>query len=409
MVKIEKYKIYSFVVFVSILVTLTKTYVLLANLIGTSVGVITTLFFLINLFVIFKYIFLLKKRQGVLIFSIFIIFIPLFVSAINLQFSVNALFLQFFYFSQFIVGAIAIINFSSFLSKAIKIAIVINFIAGLFSMFNPQLFVSMASIINAGHFYGGRAVAFFLQPNSLGLATSIIYILYINICSSKSRSIMLPLIFLTTLLTGSRASIIILIILITINIAFNYQNFKKSFFKVINPTLKFIMVTAILIIIFFNTKYSDILFSDKNYSHLIERIEFFSKFDSDKISNDASLHHRYNFQKSYLKNIDHFILFGTGIGTQQEAKTAGLIKGSAHQAYLELLFQGGILYLLSYFTIILFLLNLYLKNKKQNKLKARFAFMLFSFVLIISFFSTGILSMRELFIAYGILLQYKYQ
>jgi O-antigen ligase len=407
MYKIKKRNIYSFLIFVTILVTLTKTYVVFAHFLGVSVAIITGLFFLINLFILTNHIFLFKNKKGLFILFQFLIIIPLFVSFINLNFSPSALLLQFFYFSQVGIGAVAVLGYRNTISKAVSVAIIVNFIAALASMFSPESFMAMGEIISARYFYGGRAIGFFLQPNSLGLATAVIYILMVFLCDKNKQLKLLPFVLITSILTGSRSAIIILMVLLLIKFWFMFREKKLSFSRIIKPVFKFSFLIAALVIIFLNTNYSRVLFEDIRYNQLISRIEFFLEFNSDKIQEDGSLADRAEYQRSYLNNLNSFILKGNGIGTQQDARAQNILKGSAHQAFLDILFQGGLFYLLSYLVVLFYILRIFIKNKKYDKYKARFALMVFAFMFIISFVSTGILNMRELYLTLGILIQYQ--
>ncbi len=406
MLKIKKSNIFRLLFLLTILVTLTKTYVVFAVAAGTSVGVITTLFFGLNIILILNNLKALEMKQGIFLFSVFIVFIPFIVSFVNFNFSLNALMLQLFYFSQVLIGVIAIKKYPLQLSNAVILAVLINFSFGVFSMFNPQFFIGMSEIINARSFYGGRAVSFFLQPNTLGLASVVLYILCKFLCSKKTQQLLSPLIILTTVLTGSRSSIIVLLVLLLLSLILTIRSGQFKIVKILKPVLNFSLIIIPILLLFFNSKYAEMLVSNKDYTQLIDRFEFFIDFSADKVENDQSLDDRFNYQKKYIKELPSFFILGNGIGTQQEAIHEGTLTGSAHQAYLEILFQGGIFYLLSYILILYYMLFVVWRNRTLNPLKSKLTFFLFSFVFIISLVSTGILSMRELFLAFGIMLQY---
>ena len=76
-------------------------------------------------------------------------------------------------------------------------------------------------------------------------------------------------------------------------------------------------------------------------------------------ANDASIIERRLKRTEYYKNIGENIAFGQGLGSQNTAQEMGLLLGAAHNQFLEILYQGGLLFLIIIITpCILIVINI---------------------------------------------------
>ena len=180
-------------------------------------------------------------------------------------------------------------------------------------------------------------------------------------------SVLLTVTFFVIIILNSRGAFItsFLVILIYFFIKFilsNKNNFKLKFVKSI-----FIIIPIILSILLSNG-----FLSSK------EQNSFFNRASTISIStNDGSVNQRLRFYKHALSSISKNIFFGIGIGNwklvsieyDKENIQQYIIPYHAHNDFLQIGSESGILAMISYilvFTfIILMLYNLYLKDKKD--------------------------------------------
>lgn len=405
-IKIKKNTIIQAYIFFTCLVSFTKSYVFLAYLLGTSVAVITSLFFVSNVILIFYLQRNLYKWKTIAVFGIHIILLPILVSLLNFDASITALLLQLFYMSQLLLGAVAIISYDKSIQWAVIGAVLINLIVGLFSVINPAFFEPLSIINDSSSFFHGRAIGFFLQPNTFGAATVVLLIIS-NVLCKKWFPLLYPLLMITVFITFSRTAIALFIIISFI--IFVFQVYQNGFN--FNKYLKAVMTLGLVILVAFGTlmisPYGALISNFQSYERLYSRIQFFLELDSETVTTSGSWQERVHYQSFYIENIPSTFVNGNGIGTQSEAIEEGELAGSAHNLHLDLLYQGGFFYWFSFMLILFNIIYIAWKNKLKNTFKASFAIQLFIFIFLLSFFSSWVLQMRELLIVLGMLIQFK--
>ncbi len=406
---ITNMKLVQYLTFFILFTALTKTYVWWASLLHVSVGMVSTLFLLITILLlglnIKNYKYKLPKRWTRPIFMFFLI-APIIVSIVTLNAEFRVLVLQIFYVVTFLLAYQTYSLYGKkFIFKMIFIAFIFTGIFGIYSMYNPQYFYSFGEITNALTFYHGRAFGFYLQPNSYAIAINLMFIALIVLSPSIKYVIYLtPITLLILLGAGSKTNIAAFAIILFFVYLFIFKYHKKQLMK--HSTLMFTLL--ILFIGILGMQLYEKIQNNDEFSGLYNRLEFvFLQDDQSNLSNiteDASMVERIKAQKRYIKVIADSPLVGYGIGARDQLIDKGILSLNAHNTPLEILLEGGILYLLFfiYFCVYLIKNYFYYKKKMGNNIVilGYGVFLLFMFYYFI--FSTTLFSERVVFVIFGI-------
>lgn len=374
-------------VFVLVLI-LTKTYSVIAVLIDREVSFVTSVVLVFLLMFFFNR----KSIQRIPFFpATYLIVGSVLISLIHLSVDFRTLILQFFYFMIFILGY-TIKDFFSFkiLNRILIFSFYMTFIFGIMSVFNPTFFKVYAEKVDSFNFFYGRAYGFYLQPNSFSMGLIINYVMIIATWRNNLFNKLAVLFLVIGVgLSASRLGIIFTVFLIATFVFFKLEKYKNI------RSFTLVGVVFLLGVAIYNVD---------SISKLIDTNEIESRFKSLNIidnnyMDDGSLNSRLYMQQYYIKAIKKSPFIGYGLGAQSRAFQTGTLINSAHNTYLEILYQGGIVYFVFFGYFFLFFI---FKILKRSNIELPFIF--FIFVLIgYSFFSTTIFNERITYLAMGLL------
>lgn len=394
---------------------LTKTYIIWAKLLNKSVGFITILVFIASILLIILMIKDFKipihKRWLIPLLS-FIIIGPIIISILTLYINIQIMILQLFYILLFSLTFLYYDKYSKdLIFKVIIISLIFNIFAGLYSIIDPSFFLSYAKIISIEDMAIGRAYGFYLQPNSFAFAINLLFIAII-ITSPKEKYIiyLYPIVFLIILLAGSRSNFVGFAIISLFIIPFLLKYYKLSIFK----TLRILIPISIVFIVFSYNSIVDTL-NDEKFKNLNTRINTMLLQDNKALEEDlksGSLSERLHFQSIYYELIEQSPLVGYGIGIQQDLKKINKLDGSAHNVILEVILEGGLIYLLFFLFFIYSLIRNYYFYKKIYIKNNRFLLgykIFILFILFYFFFTSTFFHERLLYILIGIFAGYTFR
>lgn len=384
----------------------TSTYVVFGKFLFLPVFVIS------SLLIVALYLFASQNLKKANLFSssilgflliICLIIIPNLVSLINLRFIPNKLIVQFLYLG------IAIMTFTYFetlrkYKKFLLIAVYFNFIAGLASIVLPNVFQSFADVISDDILgYRGRAVGFFLQPNSLGMATINLYVFSIVLYQGGQIKRFLVPCFFTVLITGSRTSLSVFAVVVFIQAIGLFTNSTliktREGFKLMKRSLIMLSIAVIAIVSFLNSS----LRNEQSFSNLVTRLEFYANATEkiNELEKEGSMKDRLEYQAVFKQRIAEKPLFGYGFGVQNQDLQSGVLIGSAHNQYLEVIYQGGILYFIPFISIYLVLLGITLKFRNNNPYIFWGGLSFIVYLIFYGFFANTLFDLRNLYLTIG--------
>lgn len=374
-------------VFVLVLI-LTKTYSVIAVFIGREVSFVTAAVMIFLLLIFFNR----KSLQRIPYFpATYLIVGPLLISFVHSDFDFRTLILQFFYFMIIIVGYTLKDFFSmKTLNRIFIFSFYMTFMFGILSVVNPAFFKVYAEKVDSLNFYYGRAYGFYLQPNAFSMGLIINYILII---ATWRNSLFNKLAFLLLLL-GVGLSASRLGILFSVSLLIFFVFFKIEKYKSIRRTA-LIGSVFLLGVLIFNV---DSISKKIEITEIESRIKSLNIFENN-YRNDGSLNARLDMQEYYIKAIGQSPYIGYGLGSQSRAFQTGTLINSAHNTFLEILYQGGIAYFVFFLYFFLFFVFKILK-------RSNFELPFVSFILVLigySFFSTTLFSERITYLAIGLL------
>jgi hypothetical protein len=129
-------------------------------------------------------------------------------------------------------------------------------------------------------------------------------------------------------------------------------------------------------------------------------------FSPESIIEDASLGDRTDYQEKYIEQLPYIFPMGKGLGSQSIAIDSGELAGSAHMTHLQLIYDGGIYYWISFLIVLYTIFYFFWVNKNYSQKKAYFASQILIFMIVFSFFSSSMLTMRELYLIIGLMIQF---
>lgn len=402
--------IIKYISFLILFIILTKTYVFFASLLHTTVGVTTSIVFIISILIIF---FQLKdfkleipKKWFKALFY-FVIISAVVVTVLTRNYNMNTLMLQLFYFVIFLLTYLFYSrNYGNRLMFFLFLSSLLFTIAFAFlSVVNPSFFTQYGNLINALSFYGGRAFGFYMQPNSLALAINIMYIGIIVLAPKEKYIIYLyPLIFVAILVTGSRSNFVGFAIISLFLFLYLMKRHKKEILKALR-----VLIPISIIIVYLSTDYLTKVFQDNQNKAMSSRIVSMFLQDNKALEDDmksGSMAERLRYQEYYEKLIAESPLVGYGFGIQQDLMASGKLKGSSHNVVYEILLQGGIVYLMFFIFFMIFLIKNYFFIRRENienkRLLLGYKIFLF-FMLFYFFFSSTFFSERLIYVFLAII------
>jgi hypothetical protein len=239
------------------------------------------------------------------------------------------------------------------INRLFMLVVVITILGAFTSIVFPSFFEPMAIEANATLDYEGRAFGFFLQPNTLGLALNFIMFGWYasTVPKSKKFSIVFMCLYaLSIVITGSRFSIILMILIIGLIYIFFDSPGKAVFLNKLMAVTKFaavaILIWGTVYTVFYTLGLSSLVESGNVYDRVQSLISF-NVFHSGDTYQSGSLYFRLLAQVEYIDAIMQKPFFGYGIGVQSEMLSNGVLPLPAHNSALSLSFDYGILYVIS--------------------------------------------------------------
>ena len=379
-----------YLTFFILFTVLTKTYVFWASLLHVEVSVITSIVFMVSIFILIfeltttKIIF--PKRWVTPLF-IFLIIAPFTTLILTQYFNISSLLLQFFYFVVFLLTYVYFKKYGrDLLFLLFLLSLLFTIIFGFVSVVDSTFFAEYGNIVDSLIEYGGRAFGFYLQPNSLALAIILMYIGIIVLDFDTKYIIYLyPLIFTMILFTGSRSSFVAFVILSLFLLFFLLKKYKRELLLSV-----IILIPITLFTYNISSEYLTKTFQDDRYKDLLTRIDSMLGKDNDAIKNDidrGSLDERLYLQKHYQKLILKAPIIGYGIGIQNDLMRQKILKGSSHNTIYEIVLQGGLIYFLFFifYMTTLFINYIYMKRENIVDKRVLLGYKLFLFIMIFYF------------------------
>ena len=383
----------------------TNTYVVWALLLGTTVANITLFFILTSLFAtvaFFNRSNFFEVKKWVKYLLLLLVIIPLALSMFNNYVNYIKIILSLFYILIFLnayaffklIDRKNIINFFS-------VTLVFTFLFGFVSIVSPEFFIPFAIIVEADYYYGGRAFGFFLQPNSYAFANILLFIgLTVFLTNSKRIAYIYLAVLISIILSGSRSNFLGFALISIILM-------RPLFSSFLNKNILSIIVIAsssIIFIALYGNKINNYIKSDK-FEIISDRISLLNREGINESLTIGSVEVRKRKQEEYRYLIERSLLVGHGFGVQNDFVAKEILEGSAHNVFYEILFEGGIIYLITFAVFCIFLIRSYRSLKKISLAKTESAIILKAFLIFLAtylFFSSSILSERLLYIILSI-------
>ncbi len=395
--------------FIVLVLNLTGLFRFLAPQFGVSIGQVSMVLLWINIFYLMtksRYLTSIIFRGDLRMWLLYLFIWPLITIIYAPLFEIRDIGLLLYYVSLFF-GTIVFtaINGLPTMSRLISISILITIFGLLLSMVAPQLFETVAEISNGRSYEQGRAIGFFMQPNSLAVSFCMLFIGWFAL--RRQKKVLLNVILVTflffILLTGSRTGMLLAIVVVISIKTYGWRRRKNllnasSFFKM--GVLIICLVGGIIFIRSFLSSYSNTSIGKEG---LITRMQTMLSFklSDESIMEDTSVQERRLAQSIYLLRVAEKPLLGHGFGSDLFYKNSGAFTKSSHSSALSSAFEYGVLYpIVFYILLILF----YKRRCRQDVEKILQSNFISQFVLILSFlfiFNGGLFDSRTFYVIFG--------
>lgn len=218
--------------------------------------------------------------------------------------------------------------------RAVALALVVSVIALAISIFWPGVFQPMAAMANARYDYHGRGSGLFLQPN-LGAHNLVLLMMMFYLARWQGRSpLLLPvagLFLLALFLTGSRGGLIAGVVFLLGLVLVER--------KLSDPRAPILALLACFAAAGGWILWDMLSLGGFDLSLYIARV--MSMFSNDVLY-DGSVAHRLLFQEVFIQRILEKPFLGYGLGAVHFMLSQGRLLGSAHNAFLDLTLQYGL-------------------------------------------------------------------
>ena len=384
----------------------TNTYVAWAFLFDTSVANITLFFIITSMFAtigFFNRSNFIEVKKWVKYLLLLLIVMPLILSFGNYYVNYNKIILSLYYIFIFLNGYAffklmdrkIVVNFFSF-------TLAFTQIFGIVSMLNPEFFYPLANIIDADFFYGGRAFGFFLQPNSYAFANVMLFFGFAFFSSNlKNIQYLYLAVLISIILSGSRSNLLGFVVI-------SLFSMRPLLLKFFNKKLLVIIVIGLSSLIFtalYESEIKNFVKSDK-FDTISFRVN--SLINSEGINQSlttGSVKVRERKQGEYKLLVQESPIYGHGFGIQRDYVKKGILEGSAHNVFYEILLEGGIIYMIMFTVFCIFLIRSYRSFKKISPKKIKSVIVLKALLIFLGLsllFSSSVLSDRLLYVILSI-------
>jgi O-antigen ligase len=395
-----------FLIFFLLITAMSKTYVLWAHFLSLSIGNVTAVFFALSLIFVGSELYVSRvslNRTWHTSLLLLLVIGPFISMYATFNFDIRMVLLQLFYFTCFHIAYMAVLKYGiKFATLIVATSALITILSGVASVFSHHLFLPLTLLAESEQFYWGRAFGFYLQPNSFAIAINIHFIALFFLSKNIKLTLYLyPLFLVSIILAGSRTNMVGFAF---ISMFFLYYLLKYEHKKFIRVS-SFYSIILVIFSLYAVPKFFNSIDGD-DFRYLNERITYLSDFISgnmkEGVTEDGSMVDRFEYQLVYLDRILEKPIFGHGFGIQYDMKEAGQIIDSAHNTFLEVLLQGGIVYgliLIGFCIIAIYYVFIFQNQKRLQMAYVSFVFFMFFYFL----FSTTFLSERVVYVFIGLI------
>lgn len=280
-------------------------------------------------------------------------------------------------------------------------------IAGLgLSMVAPGYFSAVGELAGAEKLSGeGRAYGFLLQPNSLAVVLSFIFVgMYALIPRRRVMfEVGLIIVFLgCLLLTGSRAGLIVGLTAIALSILYSFRKGMREgahAMKVgVAVVALFIGALASVVVL------SNVTSETSAPGELLAKIDMMLSFrltDADSILEDGSVRSRLDAQAIFLDLIRERPWTGHGIGAEVYYRDEGVIVKGAHSNAIKFIMEFGLLYPLLFMLALARLYTARIRRDVDDVLQTN-AIAQFAVIIALLMMATYFGSFRAFYIVLGV-------
>jgi len=357
--------------FIVLVLNATGLFRFLAPQLDVSIAQVSLALLMINvlyLFVKLKYTGELFFRRGMAGWLFVLLLWPLCTLFYAPSFEAREVGLQLYFFLLFF-GTIVYTasNGLPAMHRVLNASIVVTVIGLVLSMLAPQYFTAVAELATAKVDKEGRACGFLLQPNSLAITLTLLFIGWFALWEHKSMLLQVAVVLgflLLMLLTGSRTGMLVALIVVTCILAPSWR--QKL------PSGKYLLTAGAMIVCLaggvvgirhylLHTINDDVYRED-----LINRMQNMLSFrlsDEASIKNDGSIQDRLEAQAAYWALIKKKPFLGHGLGSDAYYQETGYLFLSAHSQALTCAMECGLLYPI---VCCLLVVQLYRKRSRRD-------------------------------------------
>lgn len=216
---------------------------------------------------------------------------------------------------------------------------VTNLFFGVLSSIVPMLFFDLASITGKSIYTSGRSFGLLLQPNLYGHYNFLLLLLSTYLLRDRKGALRLIMLMssIAIVMSGSRAAILLLVLYFATLIVSRLLSHKGITFYRWQFMFTGVFILTVMVA-FAGGMFDEFEIPTMNRAGK-------NVFETG-LTNDASITERRLKRTEYYKYIGENIAFGQGLGSQNTAQEMGLLFGAAHNQFLEILYQGGLLFLI---------------------------------------------------------------
>lgn len=294
----------------------------------------------------FNYTLLLLRQRQVTLWLLFFLIWPL--ATVVYTASTNYLYalLSVYHAALFLSSAIFIARAGiEAFGKVMLSSFLITALGSFLSLFRPDLFLPTLELAGADLDQGGRAYGFLLQPNSLAAGLVVMFIGTYTSCAYRQSywpMFLLPLLFASVVITGSRMGILFALITAGYCLVSVRATDRR---RLVASAVASVTLTALAIFGAGSWLVRHVVSQYAGFEQLEERMDRLLSLqlaDEGNLREDGSISERLSAQELYLSAISKSPFAGYGLGAAPALKETGELGLSAHADGLELALAYGV-------------------------------------------------------------------
>lgn len=275
------------------------------------------------------------------------------------------------------------------------------------SIFKPELFAALAQVNDRDMpYYHGRGYGFYLQPNVCAASLTLLFFLWLFVRRPRRTSyVMVSLTYLlTTILTGSRAGVVMAVFLVAFYplLAGPGWNLARLGARMVRVSLLGGVGLAIVVAAVFSAAprlaSGGVLETLKRVGGLLAYREL--------LQQDASVRGRVDHVKDYMVKCYEQPFIGYGIASAPVMRAQGLLEAPSHNTFIEFAFTYGSVGILAWVVVVMMTWEdcRLLRSRFQYKIHVLF----FGTLALACLASNTVLGNRILYVVLGWLLATRY-